>query len=114
MCVHFNEHTGLCLAFGAAAAAEPDPTRPSRSHTYMAVESPVVYFKLVDKDLHGASDLVDLQQQLGFLLFVRAFRVKKRDKKQTKKIIHGSLNAVNVRVMKEDTVQINQTKKRAF
>lgn len=38
----------------------------------MAVESPVVYFELVDKDLHGASDLVDLQQQLSFFFFVRA------------------------------------------
>lgn len=56
-------------------------TRPSRSHTHMAVESPVVDFELVDKDLHRASDLVDLQQQLSFFFFVRAYSMKKEEKK---------------------------------
>lgn len=55
MCVCIlYKYTGLRLAF---ATAEPDPPQP---HTYMSVESPVVYFELVDEDLHGASDLVDL------------------------------------------------------
>lgn len=39
----------------------------------MSVKGPVVYFELVDKDLHGASDLVDLQQQLSFLPLICAY-----------------------------------------
>lgn len=33
----------------------------------MSIQGPVVYFELVDKDLHRAFDLVDLQQQLSLL-----------------------------------------------
>lgn len=46
--------------------------------TYMSVQSPVVYFELVDKDFHGASDLVDLQQQLSFLSLVCTYKTKER------------------------------------
>lgn len=42
--------------------------------TYMSIQGPVVYFELVDKDLHRASDLVDLKQQLCLFSFVGACR----------------------------------------
>lgn len=44
----------------------------------MSVQCPVVYFELVDEDLHGASDLVDLEQQLSFLSLVRTCKVKNK------------------------------------
>lgn len=54
------------------AGIERDP----RSCTYMSIQGPVVYFELVDKDLHRASDLVDLQQQLSFLPLVCAYKIE--------------------------------------
>ena len=62
----------VCLWCNIAAATqergciEPRPW----TCTYMSVQGPVVYFELVDEDLHGASDLVDLQQQLSLLLLI--------------------------------------------
>lgn len=44
----------------------------------MSVQGPVVCFELVDKDLHRASDLMDLQQKLGFLPLVYACKTNQR------------------------------------
>lgn len=43
----------------------------------MSVQGPVVYFELVDKDLHRPSDLVDLEQQLSFLFLVCTYKKKR-------------------------------------
>ena len=53
VCVCVCACVGMCEC---DAGIERDPG----SCTYMSVQGPVVYFELVDKDLHRASDLVDL------------------------------------------------------
>lgn len=70
--------------------------------TYMSVQGPVVYFELVDKDLHGASDLMDLQQELSLLPLVdawktnpKAFRynlVQQSDKCDNRAVIEPSVD----------------------
>lgn len=54
------------------AAHEPQRVTGLTCSTHVAVEPPVVVFKLADENVHGASDLKSLQEQVGLLPPVHA------------------------------------------
>lgn len=79
-----SDKVSVCLCIfhrSRVVRTRETPVSPSLTRvlcTYMSVQGPVVYFELVDKDLHGASDLMDLQQELSLLPLVDAWKTNRR------------------------------------